>query len=427
MMLHQSVLLLTAIVATLVCTSQASSNYGVDCSWPIHSKNLTCGNLLGDRKAIYEDYMEGCREHWGEKGRKRCNAAEADRLEMSRKQPQSMVNFTSTGFKKLKAPAKLWELLSEFWEENEDEQEIEEWFVGNVYTNNWAAPSYYIGVEDTELEGGGPDLRNEIWEAARPVLEEWTGRKLQPTSQYGIRIYTEGAILAPHVDRLPLVSSCIINVAQDVDEDWILEVYDRNDNAVNVTMEPGDMVLYESGSLMHGRPFALKGRYFANIFIHFEPTGEDLDGNAGRNEVVDDDFYPPYLLPNSPWLETWAQQNPSGWRRTSPSAASVGVPKAHAAAASGDVDALERLAFDDKESLSACDANGWTPLHEAARAGHLEVVQMLVEKQQVDINSLTNKGKGSSAYFIASQSHSPDHPVAKYLQSLGAINQGPEL
>lgn len=62
----------------------------------------------------------------------------------------------------------------------------------------------------------------------------------------------EGAVLNPHVDRLPLVSSCIINVAQDVDEDWPLEVYDRHDRAVNVTMKPGDIVLYESGSLVHG-------------------------------------------------------------------------------------------------------------------------------------------------------------------------------
>jgi prolyl 4-hydroxylase len=35
-------------------------------------------------------------------------------------------------------------------------------------------------------------------------------------------------------------------------------------------MEPGDMVLYESHSVIHGRPFPMKGRFFANIFIHFE-------------------------------------------------------------------------------------------------------------------------------------------------------------
>jgi len=73
----------------------------------------------------------------------------------------------------------------------------------------------------------------------------------QPSSLYGIRVYTEGAILSPHADRLPLVSSCIVNVAQDVDEDWILEVFDREGNAVNVTMEPGDMVLVRSPRLFY--------------------------------------------------------------------------------------------------------------------------------------------------------------------------------
>ena len=63
-----------------------------------------------------------------------------------------------------------------------------------------------------------------------------------------------GAILMPHVDRNPLISSAIINVAQDPDmtEDWPLEVYGRDGQAVNITMVPGDMVLYESGTLIHG-------------------------------------------------------------------------------------------------------------------------------------------------------------------------------
>lgn len=93
---------------------------------------------------------------------------------------------------------------------------------------------------------------------------------------YGIRVYTEGAILNPHVDRLPYVMSAIINVAQDVDEEWPMEVIAHNGKAVNITMKPGDMALYESHSVLHGRPFPLKGKYFANIFVHFEPTGHSL-------------------------------------------------------------------------------------------------------------------------------------------------------
>jgi prolyl 4-hydroxylase len=121
-----------------------------------------------------------------------------------------------------------------------------------------------ISVEDPEMDGGGQELKNLIWDAAKPIVEAWTGMELKPASQYGVRVYTEGAILNPHADRcksfrfslnfefiirlnretllfltVPLVSSCIVNVAQDVDEDWLLEVYDRAGNAVNVTMEPG--------------------------------------------------------------------------------------------------------------------------------------------------------------------------------------------
>ena len=136
---------------------------------------------------------------------------------------------------------------------NTTDAKVEEnWGIGNIYTNNWASPTYMVSVENGSMRGGGQQLKNKIWEQARPTIEQWTGMKLQPTSLYGIRVYTEGAILSPHVDRLPLVSSCIINVDQDVDEPWVLEVYDRHDRAVNVTMEPGDMVLYESGSLLHG-------------------------------------------------------------------------------------------------------------------------------------------------------------------------------
>jgi len=67
-----------------------NADYGVDCSFPIHSKEFKCGNLLGDRKKIYEEFMEGCRKFYGKKGA-RCDSTENDRIEMSQRQPQSMV------------------------------------------------------------------------------------------------------------------------------------------------------------------------------------------------------------------------------------------------------------------------------------------------------------------------------------------------
>ena len=90
-----------------------------------------------------------------------------------------------------------------------------------------------VSVENSRLRGGGPSLKTAIWNAARETIQEWTGEELTECSLYGIRVYTEGSILAPHVDRLPLVSSAIINVAQDVDEPWVLEVIGHGGMATN--------------------------------------------------------------------------------------------------------------------------------------------------------------------------------------------------
>lgn len=114
--------------------------------------------------------------------------------------------------------------------------------MGNTYTNNWASPTYMVSVEDTGLRGGGAKLKQAIWDEAYDTVSMWTEQLLTQCSLYGIRVYTEGAVLATHVDRLPLVSSAIINVAQDLDEPWPLEVIGHDGKAYNVTMEPGDMV-----------------------------------------------------------------------------------------------------------------------------------------------------------------------------------------
>lgn len=127
-----------------------------------------------------------------------------------------MRNYTETGFKKLKAPKELQDLLFGYFKANFGKQSHEAWPKGNIYVNHWKSPTYMMNVEDSNLRGGGFSLKRKIWELARPIIEEWTGMEIEPTSQYGIRMYTDGAILSPHVDRLPLVSSCIINVAQDI-------------------------------------------------------------------------------------------------------------------------------------------------------------------------------------------------------------------
>lgn len=96
--------------------------------------------------------------------------------------------------------------------------------VGNIYTNNWESRSDMISVGDGSLRGGGHKLQDLIWAHAKKVrllniislavilfltvhyffqsvqvISEWTGQELTATSLYGIRVYKDGAVLAPHV------------------------------------------------------------------------------------------------------------------------------------------------------------------------------------------------------------------------------------
>ena len=102
--------------------------------------------------------------------------------------------------------------------------------------NHWDRTSKIVSVEDPDLKYAGRVLKQKVWDAARSTIQEWTGQRLAECSLYGIRIYEEGAVLATHVDRLPLVSSAIINVDQGVDEPWPLEVIGHDGKAYNVTM-----------------------------------------------------------------------------------------------------------------------------------------------------------------------------------------------
>ena len=51
----------------------------------------------------------------------------------------------------------------------------------------------------------------------------------------------------------------------------MLEIIGFDGVRKNVTLQPGEMLLYESATLIHGRPFPLEGRIFANAFLHYKP------------------------------------------------------------------------------------------------------------------------------------------------------------
>lgn len=249
MTLLLSVFLFTTAAVLVSATEFNDLNqeiYGLDTSWAVKSKNLEWPHIQG----LYDDFITNCHTAAGRKAKSICEVGEDFRLKMNNYQPQSMRNYTKLGFKKIKAPKETFALIKEFWEANRERNETE-WHSINTYHNMWHAPPTIINIQEPSA-GGGPDLTQKVWESARLTLEEWTGMHLSPCSIWGIRIYHNDSILTTHVDRNPLVTSAIINVDQDVDEPWPLEVWGHDGKPYNITMEPGDMVLYESHSILHG-------------------------------------------------------------------------------------------------------------------------------------------------------------------------------
>jgi prolyl 4-hydroxylase len=256
----------TCCLATSVPSEDES--YGVDMSFPMHYHNVSTNyawlphnidpslptppeykgmpiQRLGDKQSAYDRYIQGCIEAFREEdpSGEGCLTYEVDRIDMNLRQPMSVKNYTTLGYKKIKAPEELFSLIKTFWERNNKRGEPEDWDTSNTYVNYWESLSYMVHVDDTRLRGGGYSLKEKIWDAARDAISEWTGQELKEVSLYGVRTYTTGAMLATHVDRMPLVASAIINVAQDLDEPWPLEVVGHDGKAANITMEPGDMVL----------------------------------------------------------------------------------------------------------------------------------------------------------------------------------------
>jgi len=74
--------------------------------------------------------------------------------------------------------------------------------------------------------------------------------------------------------------------------------------------------------------------------------------------------------------------------------------------------------------VHAKDENGWQPLHEGARGGHQDVVELLVKKG-ANINDRANFGGGGTPLWYAEEEGHSD--LVEFLESIGAISIGPEL
>ena len=69
------------------------------------------------------------------------------------------------------------------------------------------------------------------------------------------------------------VISSILNIGQNVVQEWPLYILDNSGGKHSVLLKPGEMIWYESARAPHGRPQHFDGEFFDNLFVHYRPTG----------------------------------------------------------------------------------------------------------------------------------------------------------
>lgn len=181
----------------------------------------------------------------------------------SKSNGELLPNFTSSGFKKERLDPKLFKKILNYYKDNEHRAEIEivEGFIQKSQDNEPA--SSLVNLDDY--------LKTEIHKNLKPILERWSNIALEPTFVYGIRVYGKDAILKEHRDREQThVVSAIINIDQEVDNDWPLFIEDHHYRKHKIILSPGEVFFYEGARLKHGRPLPLEGQKYANIFCHFK-------------------------------------------------------------------------------------------------------------------------------------------------------------
>lgn len=105
-----------------------------------------------------------------------------------------------------------------------------------------------------------------------PTLEEFLKLKLYPTFCY-YRTYRTGAILRAHKDRKACEISISLNLGQK-GKPWDLWLLDYEENAHNITLSPGDGLIYRGCQLTHWRGKLVDTDYVSQVFFFFvDPHG----------------------------------------------------------------------------------------------------------------------------------------------------------
>lgn len=191
---------------------------------------------------------------------------------------RELPRLSEKGFKVIKIPRKIWSFIQDLnfllepFKTKEDWQGITKF----IHNGKGQAPVDIANFDNC------PHIRDVLQEQLKPMHDAFIDYKeeLEPVWIYGIRSYSEGAILEMHTD-IPTTHhvSSIVIVDKNVREDWPLQIMDHDGNTHEIFTEPGDMILYESATNPHGRIKPLNGSFYKNFFVHYKYKNYKYIGN----------------------------------------------------------------------------------------------------------------------------------------------------
>ncbi len=114
-----------------------------------------------------------------------------------------------------------------------------------------------------------PDVRDKIHEIYQPIAERLSGQKVEPTYVYGLRKYSNGAILKSHRDRLE-THQISFTVTYYKDADWPIELELENTKMYPIELKAGQSLYYEGARQKHSRITPFKGRSYINFYVHYK-------------------------------------------------------------------------------------------------------------------------------------------------------------
>eukprot|EP00927_Polykrikos_kofoidii_P039188 TRINITY_DN33620_c0_g2_i1.p1 TRINITY_DN33620_c0_g2~~TRINITY_DN33620_c0_g2_i1.p1 ORF type:complete len:514 (-),score=83.31 TRINITY_DN33620_c0_g2_i1:30-1571(-) len=190
-------------------------------------------------------------------------------VQMLRQPPVLPAREIAPSYELFEIPTHLFERLLNFYRLYEDRREIE-----GVPEHSTTINAHEVNTTLVSLMNDWQERDRMMHEIILPLIESWVDMPLAISSMYGIREYYNGSYLRMHVDRLPThIFSIIFNLLQSgMEEDWLLEVVDFDGIRKQVNMHPGQMLFYQSGKLIHGRPKPLRGERYVNCYGHFRPA-----------------------------------------------------------------------------------------------------------------------------------------------------------